>query len=108
MGFTVRKRTKGKDQWINGSLSGRGSHVSVSTKFGKNVTVNTSSRGTRYTINLGNGIRYTGSSSSSRRKTKEPESINQEQSEVKPFNYRRFYFWVGLILLFFFICYINE
>jgi hypothetical protein len=106
MGFSVRKRTKGKDGWVNGSLSSRGAHASVSTKLGKDVTLNTSGRGTRLTINLGNGLRYT--KSSSRRKQKQQtqdqevhQPMTDEQwSEYKSYIRKRVYFWGGLFLLF--------
>ena len=64
MGLQVRKRTKGKDGWINGSYSSKGIGVSGSVKAGKNVTYNTgdlsSNRKTpsRLTVNLGNGIKW--------------------------------------------------
>lgn len=64
MGLQVRKRTKGKDGWLNGSYSSKGVGVSGSVKAGKNVTYNTgdlsSNRKTpsRLTVNFGNGIRW--------------------------------------------------
>ena len=64
MGLQVRKRTKGKSGWLNGSYSSKGVGVSGSVKAGKNVTYNTgdlsSNRKTpsRLTVNLGNGIRW--------------------------------------------------
>ena len=51
MGLQYRKRTKGKNSWLNFSKSG----ISLSYKIGKNITLN--SRG-RATLNLGNGFRY--------------------------------------------------
>lgn len=50
MGLQYRKRTKGKNSWLNFSKSG----ASLSYKIG-NMTFN--SRG-RSTMNLGNGFRY--------------------------------------------------
>lgn len=59
MGFSVRRRTKGKSSWFNFSASkSRGMHASYSQKLG-NLTLNFSKRGRRATYNFGNGIRYT-------------------------------------------------
>jgi len=63
MGLQVRKRTKGKSGWWNGSYSRRGAGVSGSAKIGKNVTYNTGDilngkTKPRLTINLDNGVRY--------------------------------------------------
>ena len=59
MGFSVRRRTKGKSSWFNFSASKtRGVHASYSQSFG-NLTLNFSKRGRRATYNFGNGIRYT-------------------------------------------------
>lgn len=53
MGLQIRKRTKGSKSWFNFSKSG----VSHSSKIG-NVTTTVGTRGTRMTVNLGNGVRY--------------------------------------------------
>jgi len=63
MGLQVRKRTKGKNGWWNGSYSSKGAGVSGSAKVSKNVTYNTGDilngkTKPRLTINLGNGVRY--------------------------------------------------
>ena len=58
MGMQFRKRTSGKNSWLNFSGSG----VSSSTKVG-NVTTNVGPRGRRVTVNLGNGLRYVKTSS---------------------------------------------
>lgn len=58
MGFQLRRRTKGKNSWLNFSGSG----VSISTKIG-NVTTNVGPRGVRATVNLGHGVRYVKSKS---------------------------------------------
>lgn len=63
MGLQVRKRTKGKNGWWNGSYSRKGAGVSGSVKVHKNVTFNTGDilngkNKARLTINLGNGVRY--------------------------------------------------
>jgi hypothetical protein len=63
MGFQVRKRTKGKSGWLNGSYSSKGVGASGSVKLGKNVTLNTGDvvngkTPSRLTINFGNGFRY--------------------------------------------------
>lgn len=61
MGFQYRKRTRGsKSGWVNFSYSKKnGLNASTSIKSG-NVTYNTGNRtrGSRTTINLGNGARY--------------------------------------------------
>lgn len=56
MGFSVRKRTKGKDSWLNFSFSKKGLHASHTMRFG-NTTLNFG-KNTRTTVNLGNGMRY--------------------------------------------------
>lgn len=63
MGFQVRKRTKGKSGWWNGSYSKKGVGASGSVKLASNVTWNTgdlinNKTPSRLTINFGNGIRY--------------------------------------------------
>ncbi len=58
MGFSLRKRTKGKTSWLNGSIFRRGRHASLTSRLSKAVTLNTSGRGIRGTINFGNGLRY--------------------------------------------------
>ena len=116
MGFSIRKRTKGKDGWVNGSLSSRGPHASVSTKFGKEVTLNTSGRGSRFTINFGNGLRYIKSSSRRRLKEREtsykeihhPSMSDQEWAEYKSYVLKRVYFWGGLFLLFVFYSWVTH
>lgn len=64
MGLQVRKRTKGKDGWLNGSYSKRGPRASASVKAASNVTYNTGNllggkgHPSRLTVNLGNGVRW--------------------------------------------------
>jgi hypothetical protein len=63
MGLQVRKRTKGKSGWLNGSYSRKGVGASGSIKPSENITYNTGDLingkiPSRLTINLGNGIRY--------------------------------------------------
>lgn len=60
MGLQIRKRTKGKSGWLNFSYSERnGFGTSVSVKPLKGITHNFGGkRGSRTTIDLGNGIRY--------------------------------------------------
>ena len=72
MGLQVRKRTKGKSGWLNGSYSRKGAGVSGSVKINKNVTYNTGDvlngkTKPRLTINLGNGVRYVHYAKSNRR-----------------------------------------
>lgn len=62
MGFSIRKRTKGKSSWLNLSASkNRGLHSSYSLKLGKNTTLNFSKNGNRVTHNFGYGVRWTSS-----------------------------------------------
>lgn len=60
MGLQFRKRTKGKNSWINVSHSKKnGLSASLSVKLDKNLTMNFGGKGNRRaTINFGNGIRY--------------------------------------------------
>lgn len=63
MGLQVRKRTKGKNSWWNGSYSKKGAGASGSVKLSDNVTWNTGDlvngkTNKRLTINFGNGYRY--------------------------------------------------
>lgn len=63
MGLQVRKRTKGKNSWWNGSYSEKGVGVSGSGKLSSNVTINTGDlingkTPSRVTVNLGGGVRY--------------------------------------------------
>lgn len=56
MGFSLRKRTKGKDSWLNFSYSKKGLHASHTMRFG-NTTLNFG-KNLRTTVNLGGGMRY--------------------------------------------------
>jgi hypothetical protein len=80
MGLSARGRTKGKSSWINYSASSKGLHGSVSAKLSKNITANISKNGVRGTINFGNGIRYTTSTSKTSRKTQRTRSYNSYES----------------------------
>lgn len=84
MGVQIRKRTKGKNGWVNGSYSSRGAHASVSVKPTSNITYNSGSllggkykRPSRLTVDLGNGIRWVsyGSSKKSTSKSKAPTDV---------------------------------
>lgn len=76
MGFSIRKRTRGKTSWVNFSASEKkGVHTSYSQKIG-NLTLNISKRGKRVTFNFGNGVRWT-SNSSSTKSTPQTKTINQ-------------------------------
>lgn len=78
MGFQLRGRTKGKNAWFNWSASnGNGLRGSVSAKVSKNVTLNASSRGTRVTINLGNGLKWVSSS-------KKPRAAKTDRVAISP------------------------
>lgn len=99
MGFSVRKRTKGKDYWVNGSVSSRGVHTSVSTKFGKDITLN-SGRKSRVTINFGNGLRFIKSSSTRKSKIQENSQERQNWEDVKSHVIKRVLFFSTIISLF--------
>lgn len=60
MGLQFRKRTKGKDSWLNFSHSKKnGFSASLSVKVAKGVTMNFGGKGNRRaTVNFGNGVRY--------------------------------------------------
>lgn len=63
MGLQVKKRTKGKSGWMNGSYSKKGVGVSGSVKVSKDVTYNTGDvvngkTPPRLTVNLGNGYKW--------------------------------------------------
>lgn len=60
MGFQVRKRTKGKTNWLNYSFSKRGANASASMKTASgDTTLNVNANGKRrVTVNLGNGVKY--------------------------------------------------
>ena len=79
MGLQVRKRTKGKTGWVNGSYSSRGAGASGSVKISKNVTYNTGDilndkTKPRITFNLGNGVRYVKYAKSSKNNGQHPAS----------------------------------
>jgi hypothetical protein len=61
MGLSYRGNTRknGKSEWFNYSASSRGLHGSYTQKLSKNITVNVNKYGSRATVNLGNGIRWT-------------------------------------------------
>lgn len=61
MGLSFRGNTRknGKSGWFNYSASSRGLHGSYTQKLSKNITVNIGKYGSRATINLGNGLRWT-------------------------------------------------
>lgn len=60
MGLQFRKRTKGKNGWLNISHSKKnGLSASLSVKLDKNLTLNFGGKGNRRaTVNFGNGVRY--------------------------------------------------
>lgn len=87
MGFSIRKRTRGKTSWFNFSASeNKGVHASYTQKLGS-LTLNISKRGNRATFNFGHGLRWT-SSSSSKKSTPSTKTINQttapQQIDKKP------------------------
>lgn len=89
MGLQVRKRTKGKDGWVNGSYSKRGAHASVSVKPASNITYNTGSllggkykRPSRLTVDLGNGVRWVSYGSTKKSKGKNAQHAQGDSSLV--------------------------
>lgn len=84
MGFSIRKKTKGKNSWLNLSGSSRGLHSSQSVKLGKNTTLNFSKSGSRITYNFGNGIRWTSSTSKKKSTNTSKNSYTQETQETQP------------------------
>ena len=82
MGFQFRKRTKGKQGWLNFSGSKKnGLGASLSLKFGKNVTYN--SRG-RVTINFGNGLRYV----AYKKKKRQPKTNTTPKTSSRSYTYK--------------------
>jgi hypothetical protein len=86
MGLQVRKRTKGKNGWWNGSYSKRGVGASGTVKVSSNVTYNTgdllgNKNSSRLTINFGNGIRYVsyGKRESTKKTTTKKQTVNHHQ-----------------------------
>lgn len=73
MGFSVRKRTKGKDSWLNFSFSKRGLNASHTMRFG-NTTINFGKK-TRTTVNLGDGMRYVKTSGTTKKKSVKPSHV---------------------------------
>ena len=73
MGFSVRKRTKGKDSWLNFSFSKRGLNASHTMRFG-NTTLNFGKK-LRTTVNLGGGMRYVKTHSKPKAKSVKPSHV---------------------------------
>ena len=82
MGLQFRKRTKGKNSWINFSHSKKnGFSASLSVKVAKGVTMNFGGKGNRRaTVNLGNGIRYVKYRTPKGRTKTESSSTNKKSS----------------------------
>lgn len=100
MGFQVRKRTKGKSGWWNGSYSRKGVGASGSVKVGDNVTWNTGDlingkTNQRVTVNLGNGMRWVWYGK--KKTTKKQTTSEPTHSYAKPWNDSDTV-WVSLIL----------
>lgn len=100
MGIQVRKRTKGKSGWWNGSYSSKGVGVSGSVKAGKNVTYNTGDLSgnkktpSRLTVNLGNGVKWVSYGS-----TKKAKYSNNESSGILAIIVVVIGFVVGMFLI---------
>ena len=77
MGFRVRKRTRGKNAWLNLSLSKKGFNSSMSVKLG-DTTINFGKDRVRTTYNLGNGMSYV-NTTSTKTKKKAPTSVSSRR-----------------------------
>lgn len=82
MGLQFRKRTKGKNSWINVSHSKKnGLSASLSVKLDKNFTMNFGGKGNRRaTINFGNGFRYVKYRTPKAKTKKEPTQRSYSRS----------------------------
>ena len=93
MGLQFRKRTKGKNSWINVSHSKKnGLSASLSVKLDKNLTMNFGGKGNRRaTINFGNGIRYVKyrTPKTKEKKVSEPRSRSRRSSTTYTPTYTR-------------------
>lgn len=83
MGLQFHKRTRGKNAWLNFSLSERnGFNSSVSFKFGP-FTSNFGPKGRRrVTVNLGNGLKYVKTSNAWK------DAENKDRELMKRWNQR--------------------
>jgi len=90
MGLQFRKRTKGKNSWINVSHSKKnGLSASLSVKLDKNLTMNFGGKGNRRaTINFGNGIRYVKYRTPKGRTKSESRSTNSKSSSYRSYEPR--------------------
>lgn len=108
MGLQVRKRSKGKKSWWNGSYSRKGVGASGSVKLSDNVTWNTGdfingkSR-SRVTINFGNGYRYVWYPKKAKRTTQTADYDPVDVAPWTPEDTRR----VWRILLYVFIVWMS-
>lgn len=105
MGFQFRRRTKGKDGWLNFSYSKRnGLGMSGSVKVG-NITFNTgnSKRASRTSVDLGNGLRYVsyGPSKSKKPKAQKSQPTYYEPTEFTSADMVVFHgvYWIVAILM---------
>lgn len=90
MGLQVRKRTKGKKSWWNGSYSRKGAGASGTVKLSDNVTWNTGDlingkTKQRVTINMGNGVRWVWYSKKKKPAKRQPNTSDHYTS-TKPWN----------------------
>lgn len=84
MGFSVRKRTKGKNSWLNLSASKKnGINVSYTQKVG-DLTLNFSKKPRRTTYNFGNGVRWTSSNSAPKKTPRSKPIAVDSHSLPKP------------------------
>lgn len=88
MGLQFRKRTKGKNSWLNISSSKKnGLSASLSVKLDKNLTLNFGGKGNRRaTINFGNGIRYV-KYRTPKAKTKAEPKVRASRSPQQSYTY---------------------
>lgn len=108
MGLSWRKRTKGKNLWVNLFASkNNGAGASLSLKIG-NATANLGPNGRkRLTINFGNGIRYIKTSTASKKvkPSQKPQATYDKKivSNIEPIvvdeKYNRMLFWLFVVLV---------
>lgn len=83
MGLQFRRRTKGKNSWLNFSGSSRGLNASYSIKIGS-LTFNIGKHGNRSTLNLGNGFKYVSYKRRKNEKTPQPSKVYESYEKNLP------------------------
>lgn len=81
MGFSIRKRTKGKGSWLNYSYSKRGFHASHTVKMG-DLTLNFGKK-VRTTVNMGDGMRYVKTRNADKPTKSRPAKQSRNYTNVK-------------------------